>query len=92
MGDVVVWDDRHCFHSTSPIKEKEERYGSGGVVGRRIIQRVGSSTAAAYKWGSTEDEDDEDAEDENDKKQGAQGKEETAAKQSDTQAVDPAKR
>jgi alpha-ketoglutarate-dependent taurine dioxygenase len=53
VGDVVVWDDRHCFHSTSPIKEKEERYGTGGVVGRRVIQRVGSSTAAAYKWGST---------------------------------------
>lgn len=62
VGDVVVWDDRHCFHSTSPIKEKEERYGTGGVVGRRIIQRVGSSTAAAYKWGSTEDSDGEDEE------------------------------
>eukprot|EP01050_Picozoa_sp_SAG11_P003899 SAG11_NODE_234_length_11857_cov_15.265776_3_plen_125_part_00 len=72
VGDVVVWDDRHCFHSTSPIKEKEERYGSGGVVGRRIIQRVDSSFAAAYKWGSTEDSDDED-EDENDNNNNGDG-------------------
>ena len=87
MGDVVVWDDRHCFHSTSPIKEKEERYGSGGVVGRRIIQRIGSSTAAAYKWGSTDDSDDED---EADKKKDAEGndKKETAAEKRETQAVD----
>jgi hypothetical protein len=62
IGDVVVWDDRHCFHSTSPIKEKEERYGSGGVVGRRIIQRVGSSTVAAYKHGKSEKEEKEEQE------------------------------
>lgn len=59
VGDVVVWDDRHCFHSTSPIEEKEERYGSGGVVGRRIIQRVGSSTVAAYKYGKSEKDEEE---------------------------------
>ena len=72
----------------SPIKEKEERYGSGGVVGRRIIQRIGSSTAAAYKWGSTEDSDDED---EGAEKKGAEGsgKDKTAAEKTcETQAVD----
>lgn len=77
VGDIVVWDDRHCFHSTSPIKVKEDRYGSGGVVGRRIIQRIGSSTAAAYKWGSTEDEDDKD---DDEKKESTEGEDEDKAK------------
>jgi hypothetical protein len=86
VGDVVVWDDRHCFHSTSPIKEAEERYGSGGVVGRRVIQRVGSSTAAAYKWGSTDDDEDEDNEEEDDaeeKKKEEEEKEAAAEKVAD---------
>ena len=63
---MVVWDDRHCFHSTSPIAEPEERYGSGGVVGRRVIQRVGSSAAAAQKWGSENDEDGSESESDDD--------------------------
>jgi hypothetical protein len=28
------------------------RYGSGGVIGRRIVQRVTSSAAAAHKFGA----------------------------------------
>jgi alpha-ketoglutarate-dependent taurine dioxygenase len=24
VGDVVVWDDRHVLHSTSPIQAREE--------------------------------------------------------------------
>jgi hypothetical protein len=74
VGDVVVWDDRHCFHSTSPVKEREGRYGSGGVVGRRLIHRVASSSAAAFKFGEEEsdeeEEDDEEEDGEEDEKEG----------------------
>ena len=81
---MVVWDDRHCFHSTSPIAEPEERYGSGGVVGRRVIQRVGSEAAAAQKWGSENDEDgsesesDDDSTDEEEEEGAAEGGKEAA--------------
>lgn len=50
-GDVVIWDDRQTLHSTSPIAAKERRYGSGGVVGRRLMNNVSSLTVAAYRWG-----------------------------------------
>ena len=55
----VVVEFCGSFSSTSPIKAAEERYGAGGVVGMRIIQRVGSEAAAAAKWGSEESGGDE---------------------------------
>eukprot|EP01043_Picozoa_sp_COSAG02_P069810 COSAG02_NODE_12118_length_1593_cov_1.088353_1_plen_107_part_00 len=60
---VVIWDDRQCLHSTSPLAEKEERYGSGGVLGRRLMNNVSSSVVAAYRWGTSkasEEHDDDD--------------------------------
>ena len=55
-GDVVIWDDRIVLHSTSPIKEHEDDYGTGGLVGQRLIQRIRSLSAASAKWGKDSDQ------------------------------------